>query len=289
MSLDLSAAAQARRARRLARMRVYNLRFLSPWRAWGPFHVVDQIPARPTRPTGKGKAQPDSDDEEADWAPLPEPFLAGAHAAAPRACRGGALMPDWAFLAAVRIVVEANLCEAVGAAELAGLTTLDGLRTGSAPIDCSGGGEAGRAGSIPAPTGALAAFQGDWTQPPTTDGWDWAGVTGIWRRCICWLDYRDLISHNLSSDFNDPELTGSRAHRAHAPPRRVGTVSVVKDGSVHWRIVLLGENEGDPTEWATEGVQIGGHTAAMGVLGLWTGSQHERMDPLGPFWAWKVG
>ncbi|TFY57653.1 hypothetical protein EVJ58_g6898, partial [Rhodofomes roseus] len=71
--------------------------------------------------------------------------------------------------------------------------------------------------------------------------------------------------------------------------RLQGTVSVVKDGSVHWRIVLLGLNEGEPTEWVTEGVQIGGQTSAMGVLGLWTGSQHERMDPLGPFWAWKVG
>ena len=31
----------------------------------------------------------------------------------------------------------------------------------------------------------------------------------------------------------------------------------------------------------SEGVQVGGVASAMGVLGLWTGAQHERMDPLG--------
>lgn len=69
----------------------------------------------------------------------------------------------------------------------------------------------------------------------------------------------------------------------------------------------MGENPGDPTEWVTEGVQVGGPGSAMGVLGFWTGSQHEKMDPLGdcfpllalwiecsrcrlgPCWAWKVG
>lgn len=41
-------------------------------------------------------------------------------------------------------------------------------------------------------------------------------------------------------------------------------------------------------EWSTEGVQVGAVGSALGVLGLWTGAQHERTDPLGPFWAWKV-
>ena len=34
-------------------------------------------------------------------------------------------------------------------------------------------------------------------------------------------------------------------------------------------------------EWVSEGVQVGGVASAMGVLGMWTGAQHERMDPLG--------
>ncbi len=36
-------------------------------------------------------------------------------------------------------------------------------------------------------------------------------------------------------------------------------------------------------EWLSEGVQVGGVASAMGVLGLWTGAQHERMDPLGAY------
>ncbi|CAK5279946.1 unnamed protein product, partial [Mycena citricolor] len=29
------------------------------------------------------------------------------------------------------------------------------------------------------------------------EGWDWAGVEGEWRRVVCWLDYRDLLMHNV--------------------------------------------------------------------------------------------
>ena len=36
-------------------------------------------------------------------------------------------------------------------------------------------------------------------------------------------------------------------------------------------------------EWVSEGIQVGGVASAMGVLGMWTGAQHERMDPLGKF------
>lgn len=34
-------------------------------------------------------------------------------------------------------------------------------------------------------------------------------------------------------------------------------------------------------EWSTEGIQVGGRMSAVGVLGMWTGALHERMDPLG--------
>lgn len=40
---------------------------------------------------------------------------------------------------------------------------------------------------------------------------------------------------------------------------------------------------GDADEWVSEGVQVGGVTSAMGVLGIWTGAYHERMDPIGKF------
>ncbi len=38
---------------------------------------------------------------------------------------------------------------------------------------------------------------------------------------------------------------------------------------------------GTRDEWVSEGVQVGGVASAMGVLGLWTGASHQRMDPLG--------
>ena len=34
-------------------------------------------------------------------------------------------------------------------------------------------------------------------------------------------------------------------------------------------------------EWASEGVQIGGAGSAYGVLGLWTGAEHNADDPVG--------
>jgi hypothetical protein len=34
-------------------------------------------------------------------------------------------------------------------------------------------------------------------------------------------------------------------------------------------------------EWASEGVQLGGRGSAMGVIGMWTGAEHEPSDPLG--------
>lgn len=34
-------------------------------------------------------------------------------------------------------------------------------------------------------------------------------------------------------------------------------------------------------EWITEGVQLGEAQSAMGVIGMWTGALHERMDPIG--------
>ncbi|KAL0947907.1 hypothetical protein HGRIS_010542 [Hohenbuehelia grisea] len=37
-------------------------------------------------------------------------------------------------------------------------------------------------------------------------GWDWAGVEGIWQRSVCWMDYRDLLHHNLSFRQGVPVL-----------------------------------------------------------------------------------
>ncbi|KAI9453757.1 hypothetical protein F5148DRAFT_1232025 [Russula earlei] len=65
-----------------------------------------------------------------------------------------------------------------------------------------------------------------------------------------------------------------------APVR--GTVEMVSSGDIRWTLDGQGQ-------WSSVGVQLGGPGSAMGVIGMWTGAEHELSDPLGPFWAWKVG
>ncbi|KZS99586.1 uncharacterized protein LAESUDRAFT_773707, partial [Laetiporus sulphureus 93-53] len=65
------------------------------------------------------------------------------------------------------------------------------------------------------------------------------------------------------------------------PCKLKGAVRALADGSIRWTIIT-GQHDGDPDEWTSESVQIGGVTSAsMGVLGIWTGAQHEKSDPLG--------
>jgi len=66
-----------------------------------------------------------------------------------------------------------------------------------------------------------------------------------------------------------------------------GTVEMAASGDVRWTLISFRED--GQGQWASEGVQLGGRGSAMGVIGLWTGAEHELSDPLGPFWAWKVG
>ncbi|OJA11487.1 hypothetical protein AZE42_11949, partial [Rhizopogon vesiculosus] len=47
---------------------------------------------------------------------------------------------------------------------------------------------------------AKAKASGKSKQDEEVEGWDWAGVGGIWKRCICWLDYRELLIHNLAPE-----------------------------------------------------------------------------------------
>ncbi|KAH9946734.1 hypothetical protein B0H21DRAFT_387623 [Amylocystis lapponica] len=312
---DMSAAAQHARARRLARMRVYNMRYLARARHWGPFVRVDG-----------GAPALYSEDEDVAEAEDKEDTAGPAEEDALPTC--AQLRPDWAYLGAARIVVEANLREAVGAQELSGLVWLDGLRRGSAPCDTGAGG-APREDAVRSWRAAPDGDRGKGREidhardrADAVDGWDWAGVTGVWRRCVCWLDYRELVLQNLSSQFNDPRLQeavrivpmrlraawysqspvpafaerptihveGETSGSAAGGNTRTlrGTVNVVSDGSVRWTLYTAVDG-GETDEWASEGVQMGNATSAMGVLGIWTSAQHERMDPIGPFWAWKVG
>ncbi|KAH9979379.1 hypothetical protein BGW80DRAFT_1164495 [Lactifluus volemus] len=58
-----------------------------------------------------------------------------------------------------------------------------------------------------------------------------------------------------------------------------GTVEMTASGDIRW--TLLSFREDGEGKWASEGVQLGGRGSAMGVIGMWTGAEHEPDDPLG--------
>ncbi|KAF5392707.1 hypothetical protein D9757_000978 [Collybiopsis confluens] len=212
------------------------------------------------------------------------------------------------------------------------------------------------------------------------DGWDWAGAEGQWMRAVCWMDYRDLLFHNLQSSYPlaaryhqeiqetcrvfpmslkvvgfsrvqppnalpscsasssspstsstnskgkekskgkgkskekerkkdaapifpsgsyDPlvyilpvihiegEFRGSDVDET-AARRARGTIRMIGDRAVRWNLISSEISSPDRDEWVMEGVQVGGIGSAMGVIGMWTGASHERGDPIGPSWAWKI-
>ncbi|KAI0822108.1 hypothetical protein BC628DRAFT_1390972 [Trametes gibbosa] len=373
----MSEEAQRKRARRLARMRVYNMRYLGRERHWGPYlpceekkmarvstmpidddllqpilalfhmpgndpHDVDDEEEEETEDQEEhdhdhdhehgndlgdededeeGHQHEEEDDGTSNAAAEPitigragQPAVSSTQLSPPTPAQ---LRPDWAYLAAVRTLVEANLREAFVGEDISGLLSLEGLRPGSAPWDVSHSKVDASADVVTSSKGKARASESD-----EVEGWDWAGVSGIWKRCVCWMDYRDLILHNLSGEFDDSRM-GEAVRLAgmsirisgyspsqvpgyeHLPtihvvgesdgasslghPRRIhGTVGVIADGSVRW-ILFSAVEGGDTDEWVSEGIQVGGVASAMGILGMWTGASHERMDPLGPTWAWKVG
>ncbi|KAA1476391.1 hypothetical protein DENSPDRAFT_509164 [Dentipellis sp. KUC8613] len=326
-------------ARRLARIRTYNVAYLHRQRFFGPF-----LPADPA-----DDAEDEDRDEDAA-SPVPDAdalLLSSADAGAdddfildsddlldaspsssfssstssPSSSQGslddgapplyslrvpGArLRFDWTWLSAARQVVERNLHDLLLARHptvLRALLSLEGLRACSAP-------------GLPAGDEARDAFA-------PGEGWDWAGVEGQWRRCVCWLDYRELIANNMRgvrARFTDADLSevmriipftlrvaayapaapqwpgrppilveGEIAAGPEGAARRVhGRVEMVRGDDVRW--LLFSERDDGDGHWKAEGAQLGGLGSATGVVGMWTGAEHEHMDPLGPFWAWKVG
>ncbi|KAI0031019.1 hypothetical protein K488DRAFT_17776, partial [Vararia minispora EC-137] len=61
--------------------------------------------------------------------------------------------------------------------------------------------------------------------------------------------------------------------------RMWGKIECIADGDVRWS--LFSSREDGESMWQSDGVQLGGLGAAAGVLGMWTGAEHEHMDPLG--------
>ncbi|KAF9230200.1 hypothetical protein BU15DRAFT_83924 [Melanogaster broomeanus] len=216
------------------------------------------------------------------------------------------------------------------------------------------------AGAAPGPSTALGSGSGsgmDWEVGPeggACEGWDWAGVAGIWRRCVCWMDYRELLFFNLDpskfisldiqearriipmelritgytraglmpiSEPEDPHTLDKPSAKHTRPRTRTryfrpppvihftgssvgsdrglddgrtvsGSAELIGGGEVRWQMDTYSQESSalgsSAPEWSSEAVQIGGVGSAVGLLGMWTGAEHERADPLGPFWAWKV-
>lgn len=288
--LDRSLDPPQRRARYRARELVYDMHYLDSSRHWGPYLPVSGGPWVVSRAIHEDILGNNASDEPGEpsllnFDSLPPPQL---------------LEPDWGWLGAARILVEANMKDL----EIDGLhrfTSLDSWRE-----------------------------QG-WVESSTnvSTSWDWAGVEGIWRRCVCWIGYSRLIRANVYGGFDDSSLREtciSVPMRLHVvrfgPPtipeyperpvivfegesggqdwiededegggdaRKVrGAVSMLAGGHVRWQMFVSSEESPNEDDWVSEAIQIGGVASGAGIIGMWTGAQHMDGDPLGPFWQWRV-
>ncbi|KAL0577416.1 hypothetical protein V5O48_004582 [Marasmius crinis-equi] len=324
------------------------------------------------------------------------------------------IRPDYAFLSAARMVVEDNLRERYGhkidheglwpwftsmealdgtRVILERIRSLDGLRMGGAPSFWTSEGVRGERGWFEeeefedeeeAESGAQSVkekeymINGSTEDEESCEGWDWAGAEGKWMRAVAWMDYRDLLFHNvrtlqttnpitagarLSEDLQETirvfpmhiKVTGysrvpppksldappsptpstskppsdrkgkgkakateadTETHEVehapydplvyalpvihitgeyrgsdvdeHAQRRCRGTVRMIGDRAVRWNLITSDVSTPEHDEWVMEGVQVGGIGSKIGVVGMWTGAEHERGDPIGPSWAWKM-
>ncbi|KIM79242.1 hypothetical protein PILCRDRAFT_560526 [Piloderma croceum F 1598] len=145
---------------------------------------------------------------------LISPQDTGAASADTRLPSPHTLIPDWIWLAGARIIVEANLRDMLRLTSAVdadlhdsdpslddvanALRRMEGLRMGGAPGFWDGWTAGSRVAvhangeiDVKGKTKATEASEG------SDQGWDWAGAAGTWKRCICWLDYRDLLINNV--------------------------------------------------------------------------------------------
>ncbi|KAJ7456595.1 hypothetical protein FB451DRAFT_1048210, partial [Mycena latifolia] len=356
-------------ARAIARTRVYCTQYLMPERCWGPFQPLD--PTQPHVYAWRNRlsraAPPDSDSQDADIAIRTASSSRNYHAFHPSHGIDFSdnrthptyvfpaphrVVPDYGFLAAARLIMEANMREkfnlevqfdpAGSVSKLAAadvgldisevvdaMQSLDLVRMGGAPgfwevwRPEKPEGDDDETLPTPLPT-PVDKGKGRATENSDVEGWDWAGVEGEWRRVVCWLDYRDLLSFGIDDLQETIRIFPMTLHveRYSPPPRpppgadphaliwrlpvihvvgesrgtdtdensgRVieGTVRMIGDGAVRWSMTSS-EAAGSDPEWVTESVQVGDIGSAAGIIGLWTGADHSSTDPLGPCWAWKV-
>ena len=213
--------------RRLARIRVYNMAYLHSSRAFGPYLPVNgrlsgsnsstedpgpsstSIPPVPPIPESSlflnqlydTDPEYDGDNDDISTGHGADDAISSKPAPVPR----DQMRFDWAWIAAARQVIELNLRDLLMTRHrdvLRALISLESLRPCSVP-----------GFPLTAPEWSAEGFCGDDDKQYKDDeGWDWAGVEGQWRyvvmttpvsylmsiwctirRCVCWLDYGDLL------------------------------------------------------------------------------------------------
>jgi hypothetical protein len=154
------------------------------------------------------------------------------------------------------------------------------------------------------------------------------GVTGTWRRVVCFLDYTDLYSFNF-----EPLLPREQEHEPIDTQEAIRLITLKirvtaiegpgPDDAQNMPVVhFTGTSRSmhtswDPNanskirgfvrttpegairwtsfsiyhgeeRWRSEGVQIGGIRSARGVLGTWFDKDYDRHGPAGPTGFWKL-
>ncbi|PFH48446.1 hypothetical protein AMATHDRAFT_5794 [Amanita thiersii Skay4041] len=87
----------------------------------------------------------------------------------------------------------------------------------------------------------------------------------------------------------ESRLSGAHGEQEAMKRYITGTVRMIGDGAVRWSMSSSRINNAHEAEWGMEGVQVGCAGSVAGVVGMWTGVEHVRGDPIGPCWQWKVG
>jgi len=101
-------------------------------------------------------------------------------------------------------------------------------------------------------------------------------------------DPNALIWHLPIIHFSGESRLGEEGTGTQPPSRKLkGTVKMIGDGAVLWTMTSSYVGQDEP-EWVVNGVQIGCIGSAAGFVGMWTGAEHTRGDPIGPSWQWKV-
>ncbi|KAJ7356950.1 hypothetical protein DFH08DRAFT_771226 [Mycena albidolilacea] len=317
-------------ARAVARSRVYNTKYLMPERCWGPFQPLD--PNQPHEDIDDPDYDPDADDSDGD----DDGHVDGHHLLHFLSSRGidftddrthptyvfpapHRVVPDYAFLAAARYIMEANMRDkfdmeshfsSMGSAsrqaaadvglELSevvdAMQSLELVRMGGAPgfwdVWRPEKPEGDDDDDSPAP---VDKGKGKATESDEVEGWDWAGVEGEWRRVVCWLDYRDLLVHNVdfaTAGFGLDEVQETirifpmslRIARYSPPPRPPPGAD---PRALIWRLPIIhvaGESHGTDTDEVSTRVVEGtvrmiGDGAVRWSMSLQTSSEAVGSDP----------